>query len=136
MNTIFRSTKLAAMLVAAAMITACGQDYSTGTRAGVVTKLSRKGIFCKTWEGELAMLSVRGVSRDDGTATMSNAFPFTAADDAVASELQGAMEAGLPVVLHYSQWAIRPPCQTSTGYMVTRVEVPGRAEINGGVEYR
>lgn len=136
MKTILRSTAVAALLVATAMTTACGPDYSTGNRTGVVTKLSHKGVFCKTWEGEMTMLSVRTISRDDGTTTLSNAFAFTAADESVAKQLQDAMMAGNPVVLHYRQWAVSPPCQTSTGYMVERVEFPGRAEVNGGVEYR
>lgn len=30
-------------------------SYSEGERAGYVQKLSKKGWFCKTWEGEIAM---------------------------------------------------------------------------------
>ena len=37
-------------------------NYSTGERAGWVQKLSRKGWLCKTWEGELAMVSMPGVA--------------------------------------------------------------------------
>src|SRR5262249_39084859 len=37
-------------------------SYSTGERAGVLQKLSRKGWVCKTWEGELAMTTVPGVA--------------------------------------------------------------------------
>ena len=29
--------------------------YSEGMRQGTISKFSRKGIVCKTWEGELAM---------------------------------------------------------------------------------
>ena len=37
-------------------------NYSTGERAGWVQKLSRKGWLCKTWEGELAMVSMPGAA--------------------------------------------------------------------------
>ncbi len=37
-------------------------SYSTGERAGWVQKLSRKGWVCKTWEGELALVSLPGAT--------------------------------------------------------------------------
>lgn len=33
-------------------------SYSDGDRAGILQRLSRKGWFCKTWEGELALYVV------------------------------------------------------------------------------
>ncbi|MDE2000526.1 MAG: hypothetical protein KGI91_10380 [Burkholderiales bacterium] len=33
-------------------------SYSSGERAGWIQKLSKKGWVCKTWEGELALVSV------------------------------------------------------------------------------
>jgi len=33
-------------------------SYSSGERAGWVQKFSRKGWFCKTWEGEITMVSI------------------------------------------------------------------------------
>lgn len=35
-------------------------SYSDGERAGFVQKLSHKGFVCKTWEGELAMVTMPG----------------------------------------------------------------------------
>ena len=37
-------------------------SYSSGERAGWVQKLSKKGWVCKTWEGELAMVSLPGAA--------------------------------------------------------------------------
>ena len=63
--------------------------YSTGERAGWVQKLSRKGWLCKTWEGELAMVSMPGAAPEK--------FYFTVWDDAVAGELNKVMgQRGLP----------------------------------------
>jgi len=33
-------------------------SYSDGERAGFLQKFSRKGWICKTWEGEMAMVTL------------------------------------------------------------------------------
>jgi hypothetical protein len=66
-------------------------SYSTGERAGWVQKLSRKGWLCKTWEGELALVSLPGASPEK--------FFFTVRDDQVAEKLNVVM--GQRVSLHY-----------------------------------
>lgn len=35
-------------------------SYSEGERAGYVQKFSKKGWLCKTWEGEIAMVTMPG----------------------------------------------------------------------------
>ena len=35
-------------------------SYSNGERVGYVQKISKKGWACKTWEGELSMISIPG----------------------------------------------------------------------------
>ena len=55
-------------------------NYSTGERAGWVQKFSKKGWLCKTWEGEMAMVSMPGA--------MPEKFYFTVWDDAVADDAQ------------------------------------------------
>ena len=60
-------------------------NYSTGERAGWIQKFSKKGWFCKTWEGEIAMVSMPG-------AIPEKLF-FTVWDDAVAGELNKVMGA-------------------------------------------
>ena len=62
-------------------------SYSAGERAGWVQKLSRKGWLCKTWEGELALVSLPGSPPEK--------FPFTISDDAVAEQLNQAMKVGV-----------------------------------------
>lgn len=37
------------------MHTSCTDDYSDGTRIGVLKKFSKKGLIYKTWEGEMYM---------------------------------------------------------------------------------
>ena len=55
-------------------------SYSTGERAGWLQKMSHKGWICKTWEGELAMVSMPGA--------IPEKFYFTVRDDAVAEQDQ------------------------------------------------
>ena len=69
------------LLLPAALITlytwaALHYAYSSGERAGYIQKISRKGWFCKTWEGELAMTTVPG--------TAPQIFQFSVRNDATA----------------------------------------------------
>jgi len=68
-------------------------SYSSGERAGYVQKGSKKGVISKTWEGELAMVSIPG--------TTPEKFYFTIADDAVAQQVAATM--GQKVALSYEQ---------------------------------
>src|SRR5205823_13610495 len=68
-------------------------SYSKGERAGYVQKFSKKGWICKTWEGELAIVSIPG--------TMSEKVFFSVRDDAVAARINEAM--GKRVKLTYEQ---------------------------------
>jgi hypothetical protein len=95
-------------------------SYSTGERAGWVQKLSDKGWLCKTWEGEMAMVSMPG--------TMSEKFYFTILDDAVAEQVNKVM--GKRVSLYYEEKVGLPTsCFGDTRYYVKKVslveEIPG-----------
>lgn len=68
-------------------------SYSTGDRAGYLQKFSHKGWICKTWEGELAMVTLPG--------TVSEKFLFTVHDEQVAQGLRKAM--GQRVDLQYEE---------------------------------
>ena len=83
-----------AALVAVYFAVALRWSYSSGERAGWIQKLSDKGWICKTWEGELALVSL------PGTATVEK-FVFTVRDDAVANEIRKVM--GKRVTLHYEE---------------------------------
>ncbi len=68
-------------------------SYSQGERAGYVQKFSHKGWICKTWEGELAMVSLPG--------TVTDKFEFSVRDSAVAAKINETM--GKRVSLAYDQ---------------------------------
>lgn len=87
-------------------------SYSSGERAGYVQKFSRKGWVCKTWEGELALVSIPG--------TMSEKFYFTVRDDSVAGHVNETM--GKRVALIYHQHMGLPTrCFGDTQYFVVGV---------------
>lgn len=89
-------------------------SYSEGERAGYVQKLSKKGFICKTWEGEMAMVTMPG--------TVAEKFLFTVPSDAVAAKLNASV--GKRMALHYEQhkW-IPTSCFGDTEYFVTDVRV-------------
>lgn len=89
-------------------------SYSTGERAGYVQKLSKKGFVAKTWEGELAMVSLPG--------TLPEIFAFTVREDSVAAGINSSL--GRRVKLTYEQHIGVPTKMFGeTEYFVTRVEV-------------
>jgi hypothetical protein len=99
-------------------------SYSSGERAGWVQKLSKKGWICKTWEGELALVSLPG--------TTPEKFLFTIFDDAVAQRVTQAM--GKRVALHYEEKVGLPgSCFGDTRHYVNGVSVSDEIPLAPGV---
>ena len=101
-------------LATGALLVAFNYSYSDGNRAGYIQKFSKKGWFCKTHEGELAMTTV------PGTAPLL--WEFTVWDNTIAHQLSQVM--GKRVVLHYKEFRYLPTtCFGDTTYFVDHVEV-------------
>lgn len=99
-------------------------NYSTGERAGWVQKLSRKGWLCKTWEGELSLVSMPGAAPE--------MFLFTVRDEAVAEKINLVM--GKRVALHYEEKVGLPTsCFGETRHYVTGVRVQDEISLMPGV---
>ena len=125
MNFSFQLSKRAKWIIAGVIVvpilvfalytwSALTYTYSKGERAGYVQKFSKKGWLCKTWEGELAMVSMPG--------TMSEKFLFTVRDDKVADYINNSL--GKRVALSYQQHVgIPTSCFGETEYFVTAVKV-------------
>jgi len=89
-------------------------SYGSGERAGYVQKFSNRGFICKTWEGELAMVSMPG--------TMSEKFLFTVREDSVAEKINANL--GKKVALKYQQHIGLPTsCFGDTEYFVSGIVV-------------
>jgi len=99
-------------------------SYSTGERAGWVQKFSSKGWLCKTWEGELALVSLPGTSVEK--------FLFTVRDDGIAAQINKVM--GQRVSVHYEQKVGLPTtCFGETRYYVTGVTPAADVPLAPGV---
>ncbi len=105
---------LASPLILLALYTALvlNWSYSTGERAGYVQKFSKKGWLVKTWEGELAMVTIPG--------TLVEKFEFTVREDSVARMINATL--GKKVSLRYEQHVGIPTSFFGeTGYFVVEV---------------
>ena len=100
-----------ATLIALYFFAALAWNYSSGERAGWVQKFSKKGWICKTWEGELALVSLPGA--------MPEIFAFSVRDPAVAAEVNRHL--GHRVTLTYDQHLGLPSCFGETEYFVKGV---------------
>ena len=99
-------------------------SYSSGERAGWVQKFSSKGWMCKTWEGELALVTMPGTAQEK--------FLFTVWDDDVAAKVNAAM--GKRVSLHYEEKVGLPgSCFGDTRYWVNGVKAVEDIPLAPGV---
>jgi hypothetical protein len=93
--------------------------YSEGDRAGVVSKLSKKGYVFKTHEGEL------NVGAQGQVGNMSNnlwQFTIAGGDEKLSKDIEDAMTTGKRVKLHYEQRYMKFSWMGDTEYFVTKVE--------------
>jgi hypothetical protein len=88
-------------LVVTALLNA--YNYADGTRTGMITKLSTKGLWCWTTEGQLAQASfARSGTLHPGDVGIDNTFYFSVPDHDVQKEIE-AIPSGSPVTLKYHQ---------------------------------
>jgi hypothetical protein len=115
---------VAALVVGGYILVVTKWSYSSGERAGWVQKFSKKGWLCKTWEGEMAMVSMPG--------SMSEKFYFTVWDDDVADQINKIM--GKRVSLHYEEKVgIPTSCFGETRHFVTKVAMVSEIPLAPGV---
>ncbi len=117
------------ILLTAAYFAIClNWSYSSGERAGWIQKLSYKGWVCKTWEGELALVSL------PGSAAVEK-FLFTVRDEQVATAISDVM--GKRVTLHYEEKVGLPTsCFGETRHFVTKVTVSNDNALPAGISVR
>ncbi len=112
------------LLAAAYFWLALQWSYSSGERAGWVQKFSHKGWVCKTWEGELALVSLPGSAVEK--------FYFTVHDEAAAKEISAAT--GKRVTLHYEEKVGLPTtCFGETRHFVNKVTINPDIPIGPGI---
>lgn len=96
-------------------------DYSEGSRIGHINKFSKKGIFFKSYEGQLAMEQIKTTMSSDGNVTIDNIFEFSAKSE-VAEKINLAMESNYKIKLFYKQYWIKP-MKIDTKYLIYDVKI-------------
>ncbi len=101
-------------------------DYSTGTRTGVVQKLSHKGITWVTWEGEMVL---GGLGKTGTSGTGPNLWQFTIPKEkeGLIALVENARATGARVSLTYRQYLIKPVWYGSP-YLITNVTIEDEKE--------
>lgn len=93
--------------------------YDEGVRAGVVLRISKKGMIFKTYEGQLNLETFGALK---GASPIMEAFDFSVEDPEIVRELEGVALSGERVNLHYIKRYVAFPWRGDTKYFVTRVE--------------
>lgn len=122
-------TKLIAVVCVVGFVLFCGwcytfvggMTYSEGDRVGVVTKFSKKGVFYKTWEGELNM-AVPGTVTDPSETI----WYFSAEDPEAVEQIKKAQEAASRVKVHYKQSMWKQSWRGKTDYFAVSVSPVGQ----------
>jgi len=113
-----------AVLAAGWVWAALSWSYSEGERAGWVQKLSKTGWMCKTWEGELSLVSLPGSTAEK--------FFFTVHDEAVAADI--TRHIGKRVALHYEEKVGLPSsCFGETRHFITKVTLTEDIPLAPGI---
>jgi hypothetical protein len=120
--------KLLLILLSAAALTSCTENYSNGERIGVITQFSETGLIWKSWEGHLNVTQTG----------MNSSVPFDFSidndhqDPKVISMLDSAAEYGWKVKLVYHETSGKNWFQNrgETSHFITKVDVLERNFAN------
>jgi hypothetical protein len=91
--------------------------YSSGDRAGTISKLSERGYVFKTYEG---VLNEGGYSGETGSL-QARYWDFSAKDDKIVEDLKKALATGERITLHYEEKFFQFPWNGDTQYFITEV---------------
>ena len=103
--------------VASCNINGAMPGYSDGERTGVIVKISQKGVFFKSYEGEM---NVGSMSSDKNGLMQPVRWLFSTQDGKVAERIIEASRTGKSVTLKYREWLFSP-MRISTSYEVFEV---------------
>lgn len=91
--------------------------YSSGDRAGTISKFSERGYIFKTWEGQLME---GGYSGETGSLS-PRYWDFSTTQDSVVTKIRRALSTGERVTLIYQEKFVRFAWNGDTEYIVTDV---------------
>ncbi|MCL2760529.1 MAG: hypothetical protein FWD70_02640 [Desulfuromonadales bacterium] len=89
-------------------------SYAKGERTGYIQKFSKRGWICKTWEGEMSIVTVPG--------SLPEKFDFSLRDDALATKINNSL--GKRVSITYEEHVGVPTaCFGDTEFYVTGINI-------------
>ena len=91
-------------------------EYSSGHRDGYITKLSRKGVIWKTYEGQMQV----GTGNQ---ASLQGLYDYSVVDPELVEELDKHAADGTRVRLYYNQYLIKNLREGESAAIVYRVEI-------------
>lgn len=117
MSTKFKSILVKILIGVGAVLALSGSyvyfgNFSTGTRAGVVMKISKKGYVFKTNEGQL----------DIGQINQPWDFSVEGSDEELLKTLEEVQGTGERVKLHYVEKFIIAPWRGDTKYFIIQID--------------
>ena len=109
------------VLLVLGLLFALYANYSSGVRAGVPVKFSKKGVVFKTHEGEL---NVGGLTNSaDGAIPTTWRFSIRKYEDEALAAMERAMTEQRRVKLHYNEKYVQLFWRGDTKYFVHEVEI-------------
>lgn len=99
--------------------------YSSGERAGTISKFSERGYIFKTWEGQLME---GGYSGDTGSLS-PRFWDFSAKSGEVVEKVRKALSTGERVTLQFEEKFVKFPWNGDTKYILTDVVFLGKPEL-------
>lgn len=122
--------KLLLVISTAVLFTSCTENYSNGERIGMISKFSEKGVFYKSWEGDL-VLTQTGMNQ-----SANGDFPFSIDNDnpdtTVIKMIDSAANFGWKIKLTYHEtfgynWFSN---RGETNHFISKVEVLDRNPLS------
>ncbi len=99
--------------------------YSSGERAGTISKFSERGYIFKTWEGQLME---GGYSGDTGSLS-PRFWDFSAKNGEVVEKVRKALSTGERVTLQFEEKFVKFPWNGDTKYILTDVVFLEKPEV-------
>jgi hypothetical protein len=104
--------------------------YDEGVRAGVVVRISKKGVFFKTYEGQLNMETF-GALKSNTPFVQSFDFSVEKDKENIVRDLENVSLTGERVNLHYIKRYLKVPWRGNTRYFIREVERIGERPFEG-----
>jgi len=107
-------------------------EYSQGMRTGMINKISEKGLFWKTYEGQMALEGIVSGNNSVGANVWDFSFDRQARHGEnpkeLAEKIRQYLESGTKVKVTYVEPLATWPWRSGTDYLIQSVEPVAKAE--------